>query len=245
MKGMKIILPNAKELNTNMDPQAFQDLSPESLQVLSELGSKDSQQLADFYKLPLERAELEKDRWTRIVHGQAKTYPAWLLYDGLMYRYMHRTDLSDQELSYMKDHVYIATGFYGLISPFSLIAPHRLDFQGSLKVMGKSLKQFWRPYYDACLQNEDVIISFASSEFEQVFSPEIQKRMVRVLFVEEKNGKRKIHSTISKKGRGRFLSWMAETNCVTLEQLKEARVDGFQFDAMASTDGQLCFVRKV
>lgn len=76
MKGMKIILPNAKELNTNMDPQAFQDLSPESLQVLSELGSKDSQQLADFYKLPLERAELEKDRWTRIVHGQAKTYPA-------------------------------------------------------------------------------------------------------------------------------------------------------------------------
>ena len=81
MKGMKIILPNAKELNTNMDPQAFQDLSPESLQVLSELGSKDSQQLADFYKLPLERAELENDRWTRIVHGQAKTYPAWLLYD--------------------------------------------------------------------------------------------------------------------------------------------------------------------
>jgi cytoplasmic iron level regulating protein YaaA (DUF328/UPF0246 family) len=82
-------------------------------------------------------------------------------------------------------------------------------------------------------------------ENEQVFSPEIQKRMVRVLFVEEKNGKRKIHSTISKKGRGRFLSWMAETNCVTLEQLKEARVDGFQFDAMASTDRQLCFVRKV
>ena len=67
----------------------------------------------------------------------------WLLYDGLMYRYMHRTDLSDQELSYMKDHVYIATGFYGLISPFSLIAPHRLDFQGEFKVMGKSLKQFY------------------------------------------------------------------------------------------------------
>ena len=41
MKGMKIILPNAKELNTNMYPQAFQDLAPESLQVLSELGSKD------------------------------------------------------------------------------------------------------------------------------------------------------------------------------------------------------------
>ncbi len=35
--------------------------------------------------------------------------------------------------------------------------------------MGKSLKQFWRPYYDACLQNEDVIISLASSELNKFF----------------------------------------------------------------------------
>ena len=40
MKGMKIILPNAKELNTNMDPQAFQIYLQKVCKVLSELGSK-------------------------------------------------------------------------------------------------------------------------------------------------------------------------------------------------------------
>lgn len=242
--SMKILLPNAKELNTNMDPQAFQTLSEQSSAILQELATKDADQLANLYKLPLERAELEYDCWSRIETGQAKSYPAWLLYDGLMYRYMKRKKLSEKEEKYLQERVLLATGFYGLISPFTLISPHRLDFQGSLKVAGKSLKQFWRPYFDAAVEQEDLIISLASSEFEQVFSPTIQKRLVRLVFMEEKNGQRKTHSTISKKGRGRFLSWMAETNCSSLDQLKEAVVDGFAFDPALSTDQQLYFVRK-
>lgn len=240
---MKILLPNAKELNTNLDSQVFSELNSASEQVLSALLELSVAELATFYGIKPERAELERDRWLRIQQGQAKTYPAWQLYDGLMYRYMKRWDLPEQELTYLKAHALIATGFYGLIGLFELISPHRLDFQGSLQIAGQSLKQFWRPAYDEAVAGEDTLISFLSSEFEAVFSPAIQKGLIKVVFMEEKEGKKKVHSTISKKGRGSFLSAMAEYQVETLDQLKALEVDGFVYQPDLSSQKELVFVR--
>lgn len=241
---MKIILPNAKELNTNLENYPFAPLSDKSQAVLEALRQLSVAELAAFYKLKEDKAELEVDRWYRMAHQQAKSYPAWTLYDGLMYRYMKRRDLSEAEQDYLNQHVLIATAFYGLISPFTLISPHRLDFQGQIKVEGHSLKQFWRVQYDEQLADEDLIISLASSEFEQVFSPAIQKRMVQVVFMEDKAGELKIHSTISKKGRGRLVSLMAEKNVQTLAEMRQLTFDGFAYRADLSEETKLIFVRK-
>ncbi|HEM5503941.1 peroxide stress protein YaaA [Streptococcus suis] len=240
---MKIIIPNAKELNTNLDNQTFQPLSDISKPVLTAIGQYRLEELARFYKLSEDKAQLELDRWKRIEQGQAKSYPAWQLYDGLMYRYMTRRDLSPEEESYLKNHVRLATALYGLISPFDLISPHRLDFQGSLKIGNQSLKQYWRSYYDAEVAEEDVLLSLASSEFEQVFSPKVQEKLVKVVFKEEKNGQLKVHSTISKKGRGRMLSWMAKHSIQDLGDIKGFDVDGFQFYPKQSVARELVFVR--
>ncbi|HFI0237716.1 TPA: peroxide stress protein YaaA [Streptococcus suis] len=240
---MKIIIPNAKELNTNLDNQTFQPLSDISKPVLTAIGQYRLEELARFYKLSEDKAQLELDRWKRIEQGQAKSYPAWQFYDGLMYRYMTRRDLSAEEVSYLKNHVRLATALYGLISPFDLISPHRLDFQGSLKIGNQSLKQYWRSYYDAEVADEDVLLSLASSEFEQVFSPKVQEKLVKVIFKEEKNGQLKVHSTISKKGRGRMLSWMAKHSIQDLEDIKGFDVDGFQFYPKQSVARELVFVR--
>lgn len=242
-KEMKIIIPNAKELNTNLDNQTFQPLSDTSKLVLAAIGQYRLEELARFYKLSEDKAQLELDRWKRIENGQAKSYPAWQLYDGLMYRYMTRRDLSTEEKDYLKTHVRLATALYGLISPFDLISPHRLDFQGNLKIGKQSLKQYWRSYYDAEVADEDVLLSLASSEFEQVFSPKVQEKLIKVIFKEEKNGQLKVHSTISKKGRGRMLSWLAKHSIKDIEDIKRFDVDGFQFYPKQSVARELVFVR--
>lgn len=241
---MKILLPNAKELNTRIDNHPLQSLSSESQAVLAVMEAMTVQELAAFYKLKPEKAELEENRWHRIQTQQAKTYPAWQLYDGLMYRYMKRRDLSESEIDYLQDKVLIATGFYGLISPFELISPHRLDFQGSLKIGQQSLKQFWRKKYDALLAGDDLILSLLSSEFEQVFSPSVQKRMIRIVFMESVAGKLRVHSTISKKGRGRLLSKLAEENCSNLEEVKNLYFDGFSYCSDLSQESTVVFLRK-
>lgn len=243
-KEMKIIIPNAKELNTNLDNQTFQPLSDTSKAILEVIGQYRLEELARFYKLSVERVQLEVDRWQRIETGQAKSYPAWQLYDGLMYRYMDRRELSQKEENYLREHVRLATAFYGLIHPFELISPHRLDFQGSLKIGNQSLKQYWRSYYDAEVAEEDVLLSLASSEFEQVFSPKVQEKLVKVVFKEEKNGQLKVHSTISKKGRGRMLSWMAKHDIKEIKCLKEFDSDGFRYEPSDSCETLLHFVRK-
>lgn len=242
---MKIIIPNAKELNTNLDNAPFRPLSKFSLPILNTISKLNQEDLSTLYKLSLEKTQVEWERWQRIQLGQAKSYPAWQLYDGLMYRYMNRRDLTYQEEIYLYENVRIATSLYGLIQPFEMIAPHRLDFQTSLKIGSQSLKQYWRPYYDKEMETEKVILSLASSEFEQVFSSSIQSRLLKIKFMEEKEGKLRTHSTISKKGRGRMLSWLAKYQIQNWFDIKEFNLDGFNYNPEKSTTDYLVFVREV
>ena len=242
---MKILIPNAKELNTHLESQSFQGLTEASQEILAVISQMKLEDLADFYKLKLDKAQLELDRWQRMANGQARIYPAWQLYDGLMYRYMSRRDLSPEEVAYLEEHVFITTGFYGAIHVFDWIAPHRLDFQGSLKVGQTSLKHFWREQYDQLVQDDELIISLLSSEFEAVFSPAIQKMMIKITFMEDKDGQLKIHSTISKKGRGRLVSEMARQQVESLEELKCLRPDGFVYREDLSTECEIVFVKTI
>lgn len=240
---MKILIPNAKELNTNLESLPFQGLSEASQEILAVISQMELEDLADFYKLRLDKAQLELDRWQRIANGQARLYPAWQLYDGLMYRYMSRRELSPAEVAYLEEHVFITTGFYGAIHVFDWIAPHRLDFQAALKIGQTSLKQFWRQQYDQLVQDDELIVSLLSSEFEAVFSPTIQKKMTKITFMEDKDGQLKIHSTISKKGRGRLVSEMARQQVESLEALKCLQPDGFVYREDLSKERELVFVK--
>ncbi|MGG6497882.1 UNVERIFIED_CONTAM: peroxide stress protein YaaA, partial [Bacteroidetes bacterium 56_B9] len=82
--------------------QAFQKLPAASQKLLVLLTKMSPEELAEFYKIKLDKAELELDRWQRLSQGQARLYPTWQLYDGLMYRYMDRRDLSKAEVDYLK-----------------------------------------------------------------------------------------------------------------------------------------------
>ncbi|MFC3927512.1 peroxide stress protein YaaA [Streptococcus caprae] len=240
---MKIILPNAKELNTYLEAQPAPVLSQQSQAILDLMQELSPEELSHCYKLNLDRCQLEADRWQRISQGDAKAYPAWLLYDGLMFRYMKRQGLTQTERNYLAKTAFIATGFYGLISVFDPISPHRLDFQVPVRIEGQSLKQYWRQQFYQVVADDELVLDLVSSEFKAVFSPQQQKRMIKLTFMEEKSGQLKVHSTISKKGRGRFLSLMAEQQVQSLEALKVLQTDGFSYREDLSSSHELVFVR--
>ena len=242
---MKILLPNAKELNTNQDAQPTDQAASVSQPVLQQLLTYSPADLAGFYKIRPEKAQLEYDRFQRIAQSSASVYPALHLYDGLMYRYMRRREWTDEEQTYWQERVRIATGLYGLIVPLTLIAPHRLDFQGRIEIEGGSLKHYWRSFYDQEVADSQEILSLLSSEFEQAFSPRVQARMTRVVFMEEKDGQLKTHSTISKKGRGRLVSLLATQQITCVDAVRGLVVDDFVYQETASSEKTLVFVRKV
>ena len=62
---MKILIPNAKELNTHLESQSFQGLTEASQEILAVISQMKLEDLADFYKIKLDKAQLEL-----AAHGQ-------------------------------------------------------------------------------------------------------------------------------------------------------------------------------
>lgn len=240
---MKLLIPTAKEMNLDTLEKTGNPVSNETQEVIDALASLSLEELASLYKISIERASEEDQRIQALKSATAKTYPALRLFDGLMYRNIRRTDWTKEEEAYLQKHLLITSALYGVIPALAPIAPHRLDFLMKLKVQGKFLKTFWKAFYDKALQDEDLVISLLSSEFETVFSKEIQNRMVTFKFLEEKNGQLKVHSTISKKARGAFVTALLEKQITKVEEMKQLTFSGFAYQSELSTEKQLVFVK--
>ena len=242
---MKILIPTAKEMNTDHPCIEALPLSEESQAVLDSLAHYSASELETFYKVSAEKAVEEYGHIQALKDHSAKNYPALKLFDGLMYRHIKRDELTDSEQTYLENHVLITSALYGVVPALSPIAPHRLDFLMKLKVAGKTLKSHWKSAYDGALQDEDLIFSLLSSEFETVFSKEIREKMVTFKFMEDKAGQLKIHSTISKKARGAFLTALIEGQVQTVEQARKLSFAGFDYRPDLSSDLELVFVKQV
>lgn len=243
--NMKILIPTAKEMNTDLPSIESAPLKPESQAVLDALALYSARQLESFYKVSAEKAAEEFQNIQALKKQTAQYYPALKLFDGLMYRYIKRDKLTEVEQAYLENHVFITSALYGVVSALSPMAPHRLDFLMKLKVAGKTLKSHWKADYDEALKREEVIFSLLSSEFETVFSKEIREKMVTFKFMEDRGGQLKIHSTISKKARGAFLTALIENQVQTVEEARRLSFAGFVYREDLSHQQELVFVKEV
>ena len=242
---MKILIPTAKEMNIDHPCIEALPLREESQVVLDSLAHYSASELESFYKVSAEKAEEEYAHIQALKDHRAKHYPALKLFDGLMYRHIKRDELTKAEQTYLENHVLITSALYGVVPALSPMAPHRLDFLMKLKVAGKTLKSHWKSAYDEALQDEDLIFSLLSSEFETVFSKEIREKMVTFKFMEDKAGQLKIHSTISKKARGAFLTALIEGQVQTVDQARKLRFAGFEYRPDLSSNLELVFLKQV
>lgn len=240
---MKILIPTAKEMNINVPSFEANPLRPESQAVLDALATYSAQELESFYKISAEKAQEEYDHIQALKNETATNYPALHLFDGLMYRNIKRDNLTKAEQAYLEKHLMITSALYGVIPAFAPIAPHRLDFLMKLKIAGKSLKSHWQSAYEESMKDQELIFSLLSSEFENVFPKEIREKMVTFKFMEERDGKLKIHSTISKKARGAFLTALMEGQVASVEEIKKLSFAGFNYREDLSSDKELAFVK--
>ena len=236
---MKILIPTAKELNKKAQEVPEELLGEKTKNIIDEFADKKPEELAKIYKIKEEKAQEEYVRWQNLAN-----HTALELFNGLMYRNISRDDFNDEDKDYIKKNVYITTALYGVINAYEAIHEHRLDFLQNVKIKESSLKNFWREDYDKNVENDEVIISLLSSEFEEVFSKTIRDKFIKITFMEEKNGDLKIHSTISKKARGKFLSEAIKRKITNIRELETIKFDGFEYKSELSTENNLVFVAK-
>lgn len=242
---MIVLIPTAKQMSTKIEKEEFQELTTKSKIIVKEMASKTTEELAKLYKIKIDKAQEELENWKSLNIGKNEVYKAIDLFDGLMYRNIKRKNLEKKELDYLKNHVFITSSLYGVIPIDSKIARHRLDFLQNIKVEGFSLKKYWQEEYNNFVDKKGEIVSLLSSEFEEVFSKDIRENFVKISFIEEKEGKYRTHSTISKKARGRFVTELMKRNAMNLGELKKIEFDGYKFAEELSEDSKLVFVSKV
>lgn len=242
---MKILIPTAKELNLKLISDEQEKYENDiSREIIVEFSNKSIQDLEKIYKIKKDKAEVEYQRWQELAEKTAKLYPAFELFNGLMYRNIDREQFSCEDKKYIEENIFITTALYGVINAYNLIALHRLDFLQKIKINNHSLTNLWREQFDSSVSNDEFIISLLSSEFEQVFSKNIRDRFVKITFMEEKEGELKIHSTISKKARGKFLTELIINKIDTREKIKDVTFDNFRYEKELSTENNLVFVAR-
>ena len=237
---MRIIIAPAKKMIVDTDSFAVDGL-PQFLEqterLKAALRSMSPRELQALWKCNETIAKLNVERLEQMDLRRRLT-PAILSYEGIQYRYMAPGVMETGQLDYLREHLRVLSGFYGLLRPFDGVTPYRLEMQARLPVDGhRDLYGFWGDALARRLAAEtDFVLNLASKEYSRAVEPHLPKsvRFLTCAFGEWKDGKIVEKGTMCKMARGQMVRWMAENRVTDLDGLRAFDQLGYRFWGSAS-----------
>ena len=176
---------------------------------------------------------------------------AILAFKGDVYTGLQAETFSEADFDFAQQHLRMLSGLYGILRPLDLLQPYRLEMGIRLEnPRGKDLYQFWGDEITKTLnaaleaQGDDVVINLASDEYFRSVKPKaLAGRIIKPVFLDEKNGKFKVISFYAKKARGLMSRYIIENRLSKPEQLTGFDSEGYFFDAENSSAEELVFKR--
>jgi cytoplasmic iron level regulating protein YaaA (DUF328/UPF0246 family) len=184
-------------------------------------------------------------------HTIHNSQPAISLFFGDAYKGLDAASLNAETLQTLNNKLIILSGMYGLLRPFDLIQPHRLEMGTKLKnIKGNNLYDFWR--YDVTNElnmrinktNTKYVVNLASNEyFKVVDKKQLKADVITPVFKQEKAGKYKTVAIYAKRARGLMTRFIAENNISNPEYLKAFDYDNYTFSEQMSKTNEMVFIR--
>jgi cytoplasmic iron level regulating protein YaaA (DUF328/UPF0246 family) len=226
---------------------------PQSAELIATLKQKTPQQISELMDLSDALAKLNVQRYKAWSpqFTEANARPAVLAFNGDVYEGLDAKSLKPKDLQWAQVHVAILSGLYGVLRPLDLMQPYRLEMGTALK-HGKAnnLYQFWGALIAEHLNQqlshskEPVIVNLASQEyFKAVDRKALQARVIECVFQDHKNGQYKIISFFAKRARGLMARYAIQQQAKTPEALQAFNLEGYAFEASASSEDSLVFRR--
>ena len=247
---MRVIIAPAKKMVVDTDSFAVDGLPQfleraERLKIV--LQAMSPRELQSLWKCGDAIAKLNVERLERMDLRRGLT-PAIIAYEGIQYRYMAPGVMEESHLDYLRQHLRILSGFYGLLRPFDGVTPYRLEMQAQLKVDGcRDLYQFWGGRLARQLASEtDFVLNLASKEYSKAVEPHLPHsvRFVTCTFGEWKEGRVIEKGTQCKMARGQMVRWLAEHKIKGPENLRAFDQLGYRFHEELSTENHHVFLRQ-
>lgn len=178
---------------------------------------------------------------------QHRLTPALFSYEGIQYRYMAPSVFETGHLAYIREHLRILSGFYGLLRPFDGVTPYRLEMQAKLSVDSrKDLYDFWgTKLADQLASETDLVLNLASKEYSRAVEPHLPPsvRFLSCTFGEFKDEKIIEKGTICKMARGQMVRWLAENNITAPNDIPDFADLGYRFSPIHSTKDNYVFIK--
>lgn len=254
---MKILISPAKSINEDVQFPVFNYSLPlfakEAKSLVVKLKKKKACDLMDMMHVSKDIAELNVNRFKKWYLSDTPTdhvKPAAFLFTGEVYRGLAMNELSDEVLFKAQDSLCILSGLYGLLKPFDLIYPYRLEMGTKWNVSEKAanLYQFWGLKVLKALEKQtdksEAIVNLASSEYAKVIPlKQLKRTVITPVFKEFKGGEYKVVMMYAKNARGKMARFILENEISSTEELKLFQVDGYQFNETLSDATNWVFVR--
>ncbi|RLM28195.1 hypothetical protein BIY29_00635 [Brenneria alni] len=176
---------------------------------------------------------------------------ALLAFKGDVYTGLAAENFSEEDFDFAQQHLRMLSGLYGVLRPLDLMQPYRLEMGTKLdNKAGKDLYSFWGDIITATLnqaiseQGDDILVNLASDEYFKAVKPKkLNARLIKPVFLDEKNGKFKIISFYAKKARGLMSRFIIKNRLTQPEQLKDFDLEGYFFAEAESSVHELVFKR--
>ncbi len=252
---MKIFLSPAKKLdlkskfpNYDYNKPVFLD---EAKQLINVMRQKSPDEIKNLMNLSDNLANLNWERYQtwNYLHTTDFARPAIYTFNGNVYDGLDIHSFNEADIFKSNEYIRIISGLYGVLKPFDLIYPYRLEMGTKLSFENyNNLYDFWRDkvtdYINNELKDNELIVNLASQEyFKAIDRNKLQNPVVDIVFKEFKNDELKVISIYAKIARGLMTRFIIQNNIKTKEELKLFNKDGYQFDLDLSNENTLVFTR--
>ena len=250
---LKIIISPAKKMNDIADVIDWEQLPifiNQARELKDHLSELSYDELKNIWQCNDKIAQLNYDRLQKMSLNTCLT-PAVLAYEGLQYQYMAPHVFDEDQWEYVRNHLIILSGFYGLLRATDGVTPYRLEMQAKLQVNEtNNLYDYWKSsIYNALAADCSVIVNLASKEYSKIVEKYLDEKveMVTCTFGEltEVNGIKKIKTkaTAVKMARGEMVRYMAENNVQNIDQLKSFDRLLYLYNEEYSRDKNYVFIK--
>ncbi|WP_413740059.1 peroxide stress protein YaaA [Sodalis sp. RH14] len=176
---------------------------------------------------------------------------AILAFKGDVYAGLAAESFSEADFDFAQTHLRMLSGLYGILRPLDLMQPYRLEMGIRLaNPAGPDLYHFWGKTLTQKLnealtaQGDNVLINLASGEyFKAVIKDQLAARVIKPVFLDEKNGKYKVISFHAKKARGMMSRFIITRRLTQPEQLAAFNDGGYAYAPEESSGSEMVFKR--
>lgn len=212
--------------------------------------------ISELMNLSEDLSRLNYDRYQNFSDENNKKLQSILAFDGEVFNSIKVSDFTESDFEFINKHLRILSGLYGVLYPFDLIEPYRLEMKAKLKnECGNDLYKFWKSkitnFLIEELKNNDnkVLINLASSEYLKCIDLKSIKKEFKFIDVvfkdyDIKSDTYKVKGLYAKKARGYMCRFIVKNKVDTIEDLLKFNEEGYVYNSELSNDEVITFTRE-